>query len=222
MGVSRSATTVIAYVMWKRQLRFPEALEFVRSRHADTDPNAGFVQQLKDYQCFLVSAIQFPQDERDVFRCQCGALLFQTGDVAHTGENCDQYYLKVAEWMRAWGDDGVILCFLCRKELGRYHNEGGRTCACGESVMPFYFVEASLCIRKVVVPKEEVAVPREEVATLEEEAPAPKRKVAASKGGVAAPKGGVAVPKGGVAAPKGGIAVPKGKVAVSKGKVAKK
>ena len=42
-GVSRSASIVIAYVMWKRQLSFIEAHAFVKERRGVAEPNAGFI-----------------------------------------------------------------------------------------------------------------------------------------------------------------------------------
>jgi len=41
-GVSRSSTLVIAYVMWKHQLTYDDALEFVRSCRPTINPNIGF------------------------------------------------------------------------------------------------------------------------------------------------------------------------------------
>ena len=139
MGVSRSATTIIAYVMWKRHMRFAEAFELVHRKHEDTDPNSGFIQQLKDFQCAL-----FPEDETEFRRCKCGALLFHSSDVlTHGGKRCSRFFLKLAEWMRAWGDAGVIKCYMCHAELGRYENEAGLPCACGQRWPQAYFLEAA-------------------------------------------------------------------------------
>ena len=41
-GVSRSATLVIAYVMWKRGLAYDDALELVRAARPTVNPNIGF------------------------------------------------------------------------------------------------------------------------------------------------------------------------------------
>ena len=48
-GVSRSATVVIAYLMRKRGLSYPEAFGHVQTRRAVVRPNYGFVQQLLDF-----------------------------------------------------------------------------------------------------------------------------------------------------------------------------
>ena len=44
-GVSRSATLVIAYFMWKDKKSFKESLEFIQ-KHRIVTPNAGFRKQL--------------------------------------------------------------------------------------------------------------------------------------------------------------------------------
>src|SRR5437868_10707660 len=41
-GVSRSATFVIAYTMWKQQLRFPQALSHVKGCRQIVNPKQGF------------------------------------------------------------------------------------------------------------------------------------------------------------------------------------
>ena len=45
-GVSRSASIVIAYLMWKKQLSFEAASELVRKGRPICSPNAGFICQL--------------------------------------------------------------------------------------------------------------------------------------------------------------------------------
>ena len=44
-GVSRSATLVIAYFMWKRKMSFKQSLQFV-NKYRSIGPNAGFRLQL--------------------------------------------------------------------------------------------------------------------------------------------------------------------------------
>ena len=46
-GVSRSATIVIVYIMWKKKMKFDDALNFVKNKRPIVDPNDGFVEQLK-------------------------------------------------------------------------------------------------------------------------------------------------------------------------------
>lgn len=46
-GVSRSATIVIAYLMWKTHQPFDEVLQYVRHKRDWVGPNEGFEEQLK-------------------------------------------------------------------------------------------------------------------------------------------------------------------------------
>ncbi|EAR96381.1 dual specificity phosphatase domain protein (macronuclear) [Tetrahymena thermophila SB210] len=49
MGISRSSTIVIAYLMKQRKQNFQTTLEYVRSKRDCVDPNAGFQEQLKKW-----------------------------------------------------------------------------------------------------------------------------------------------------------------------------
>lgn len=53
MGVSRSASTVIAYAMKEFGWSLEEALTFVKQRRSITRPNQGFMRQLAEYQGIL-------------------------------------------------------------------------------------------------------------------------------------------------------------------------
>lgn len=46
-GASRSATIVIAYIMWKNQLDYKESAKFVEQMRPCINPNYGFVRQLE-------------------------------------------------------------------------------------------------------------------------------------------------------------------------------
>jgi dual specificity MAP kinase phosphatase len=48
-GVSRSASFVILYIMWKNKMRYDDALYFVKSKRT-VFPNPGFAKQLKKYE----------------------------------------------------------------------------------------------------------------------------------------------------------------------------
>ena len=48
-GVSRSATIVVAYLMWKNKLSFKESLKYV-GEHRIINPNPGFQKQLYIFQ----------------------------------------------------------------------------------------------------------------------------------------------------------------------------
>ena len=52
-GASRSATIVIAYLMWIEKMKFDDALNFVNSKRPIVDPNDGFREQLKIFEKLL-------------------------------------------------------------------------------------------------------------------------------------------------------------------------
>ena len=49
-GISRSASMVIAYLIAKKQMRFEMAMSHVQTRRPIAKPNAGFQQQLINYE----------------------------------------------------------------------------------------------------------------------------------------------------------------------------
>ena len=52
-GASRSASIVIAYIMWNKKMPFKEALEFVQSKRNIVCPNPGFKDQLQLFEKLL-------------------------------------------------------------------------------------------------------------------------------------------------------------------------
>ena len=52
-GESRSATIVIAYLMWKKKLTFDKAYDFVKQKRPRIYPNFGFRQQLQMFEKLL-------------------------------------------------------------------------------------------------------------------------------------------------------------------------
>ena len=52
-GASRSATIVIAYLMWIQKMKFNDALYFVKSKRPIVYPNDGFQKQLKIFEKLL-------------------------------------------------------------------------------------------------------------------------------------------------------------------------
>ena len=52
-GASRSATIVIAYIMWKNQLDYKESAKFVEQMRPCINPNYGFVRQLEIFEKLL-------------------------------------------------------------------------------------------------------------------------------------------------------------------------
>ena len=53
-GASRSATIVIAYLMWTKKMKFIDALNYTQSKRTIVDPNSGFKEQLKMFEKLLV------------------------------------------------------------------------------------------------------------------------------------------------------------------------
>ncbi|XP_063814453.1 protein phosphatase Slingshot homolog 3 isoform X2 [Pseudophryne corroboree] len=58
MGVSRSASTVIAYAMKEYEWTLEDALKHVKDRRSIVQPNAGFLRQLQTYQGILGASKQ--------------------------------------------------------------------------------------------------------------------------------------------------------------------
>ena len=52
-GSSRSASFVIAYIMWNEKKKFQEAFDLVKSKRYYIFPNYGFIQQLKLFEELL-------------------------------------------------------------------------------------------------------------------------------------------------------------------------
>ena len=52
-GASRSATIVIAYLMWIKKMKYEDALNFVCSKRPIVYPNDGFREQLKMFEKLL-------------------------------------------------------------------------------------------------------------------------------------------------------------------------
>ena len=52
-GASRSASFVIAYLMWKEKKSFKDALDFVSNKRSSVFPNDGFKDQLKLFEKLL-------------------------------------------------------------------------------------------------------------------------------------------------------------------------
>lgn len=53
MGISRSATIVISYLMYKKQMTMDEAIAFIKSKRSIIKPNCGFLYQLSRYETEL-------------------------------------------------------------------------------------------------------------------------------------------------------------------------
>lgn len=53
MGMSRSASVVIAYLMQYKRMNYASAYHYTKSKRPIVNPNPGFVQQLKEYALLL-------------------------------------------------------------------------------------------------------------------------------------------------------------------------
>ena len=62
-GVSRSTTVVVAYLMTVTPYGWEECLTAVKAVRPFVGPNAGFQQQLQEYQTTSVSEVHAPHSE---------------------------------------------------------------------------------------------------------------------------------------------------------------
>ena len=53
-GASRSATIVVAYLMWKEKMKYKDAMDFVKQKRFIIYPNLGFRDQLKKFEEELI------------------------------------------------------------------------------------------------------------------------------------------------------------------------
>ena len=53
MGISRSPTIVISYLMYKKKMKYEEAYDFVKEKRKVISPNSGFQEQLKKFETIL-------------------------------------------------------------------------------------------------------------------------------------------------------------------------
>ena len=54
LGVSRSATIVIAYIMWKQKMKYENAFNYVKEKRKRISPNYGFKKQLQIFESLLI------------------------------------------------------------------------------------------------------------------------------------------------------------------------
>lgn len=50
MGVSRSPTIVLAYLMHRYKMTTEDAIAYVKKKRPHIDPNEGFMKQLKEFE----------------------------------------------------------------------------------------------------------------------------------------------------------------------------
>ena len=77
-GASRSATIVIAYLMWNKKMKYMEASKYVKEKRFIVFPNPGFREQLKMFEKLLIKndydiqKINFDTIEWDVDKVKLG------------------------------------------------------------------------------------------------------------------------------------------------------
>uniref|UniRef100_H3A1V8 Protein phosphatase Slingshot homolog 1 n=1 Tax=Latimeria chalumnae TaxID=7897 RepID=H3A1V8_LATCH len=97
MGVSRSASTVIAYAMKEFGWSLEKAFNYVKEKRSITRPNAGFMRQLAEYEGILDASKQRhnklwrKQSELSMCGSNCGAQSRSNSDgaVSADKENCE-------------------------------------------------------------------------------------------------------------------------------------
>ena len=65
MGMSRSATSVIMFIMRLFSMKLEDAFEFVKTQREATDPNDGFMEQLRSFEKTAFAFEQESQDDMD-------------------------------------------------------------------------------------------------------------------------------------------------------------
>lgn len=52
-GISRSASIVIAYIMYKKEINHQDALQYVKTYRKYINPNSGFISQLENFEKYI-------------------------------------------------------------------------------------------------------------------------------------------------------------------------
>ena len=53
MGISRSPSIVISYLMFKNKWNFKKTFNYVKNKRPEIQPNSGFVEQLKKFDIII-------------------------------------------------------------------------------------------------------------------------------------------------------------------------
>ncbi|KXN82456.1 Dual specificity protein phosphatase 15 [Leucoagaricus sp. SymC.cos] len=120
-GVSRSATIVAAYLMYRQNLSPHEALELIKKARPYIDPNPNFLQQLE---LFHKSNFRISKKEKDIRRYYLG----RTVEEVMNGDGTISGLDMLASYPRTPASDSTpstpspvprrrIRCKLCRQEL---------------------------------------------------------------------------------------------------------
>ena len=153
-GISRSATIVCAYLMYKLNLSCTQSLRQLRSVHREADPSDTFIAELNAYERDLTTPTQR-------YCCRiCRVELFNSSQFeVHTSVKpkrfdkrapqrepqsiCSSFFLNSADWMGDLSEqEGKLYCPKCRAKLGEF-NWAGKQCSCGRFVTPGFQIAHS-------------------------------------------------------------------------------
>lgn len=95
MGVSRSASTVIAYAMKEYGWNLDRAFDYVKERRTVTKPNPSFMKQLEEYQGILLARWAF------IFHVQPIDKLYETHEYDKVCMICVWIKMQCG-WPSAW------------------------------------------------------------------------------------------------------------------------
>ncbi len=75
-GASRSASIIIAYIMWTKKMKYDEAYKFVKDKRFMVYPNPGFIKQLKIFEEELI------KNEYDIDKIKFNEIKWEPGNNA--------------------------------------------------------------------------------------------------------------------------------------------
>lgn len=131
MGVSRSASTVIAYAMKEFGWTLEKAYNYVKQKRSITRPNAGFMRQLSEYEGILdarwvTMSWEEPTSKAELRELCCPAVLLSGPGLASTARNPASGLegwrgARLSKTAIVWGlissfQEGSVLIVLARTE----------------------------------------------------------------------------------------------------------
>jgi len=147
LGVSRSPSAIMTYLIKYKKKTMDEALKFVKNKRSLVQPNEGFLEQLREYEKKIMKIDgRFEEikeeserfESKSVYRCKsCRMEVFHNEELVHGKEKkCTSYFLRKTE-----GDEGKLYCpnEKCKEKIGEVNLSGGK-CSCGEWIIPCFRV----------------------------------------------------------------------------------
>lgn len=152
IGISRSPTAVMAYLIKHKNFSMDEAFVLVKRKRNIIDPNNGFLQQLKEYESKIRKKGEEIKEEIEnpiIYRCKnCRNELFKDFNIVHgmKEKKCTSIFLDKPHWI----DDvyaqheNKLYCFSkkCQAKIGEY-NISGNKCSCGVWISPSFQIHKS-------------------------------------------------------------------------------